>query len=128
VSETFPCAVPEIPVSNVDKAAAYYRDHLGFTIDWGDVGGGGIGGVSKGNCRLFLTNQAFREGHGNAGPVVMWINLNSKKEVDDQHEMWSRQGVRIASSPESKPWMLHEFTAADLDGNLIRVFYDFRGD
>jgi hypothetical protein len=29
------------------------------------------------------------------------------------------------SSPESKPWGLHEFTAADLDGNLFRVFYDF---
>jgi hypothetical protein len=28
----------------------------------------------------------------------------------------------------SKPWQLHEFTAADLDDNLIRVFYDFRSD
>jgi len=27
-----------------------------------------------------------------------------------------------------KPWKLREFTAADLDGNLIRVFYDFRRD
>jgi hypothetical protein len=24
-----------------------------------------------------------------------------------------------------KPWGLHEFTAADPDGNLFRVFYDF---
>ena len=27
--------------------------------------------------------------------------------------------------PDSKPWNLHEFTAADADGNLLRVFYDF---
>jgi hypothetical protein len=27
-----------------------------------------------------------------------------------------------------KPWKLREFIAADLDGNLIRVFYDFRRD
>jgi hypothetical protein len=27
--------------------------------------------------------------------------------------------------PESKSWGLHEFTAADPDGNLFRVFYDF---
>ena len=26
---------------------------------------------------------------------------------------------------ESKNWKLHEFTVADLDGNLFRVFYDF---
>lgn len=29
------------------------------------------------------------------------------------------------SGPESGPRNLHEFTAADLDGNLFRVFYDF---
>jgi len=29
---------------------------------------------------------------------------------------------------ESKPWKLREFTVSDLDGNLFRVFYDFRGD
>jgi hypothetical protein len=28
---TFPAPVPEIPVANVDKAAAYYVDTLGFT-------------------------------------------------------------------------------------------------
>jgi hypothetical protein len=29
------------------------------------------------------------------------------------------------SEPEDKPWRLREFTTADLDGNRIRVFYDF---
>ena len=31
----FPKAVPEIPVSNVDKAAEYYQGVLGFSFDWG---------------------------------------------------------------------------------------------
>ncbi len=48
-----------------------------------------------------------------------------EKEVDDLHEIWSRGGAHIVSKPESKPWHLHEFTARDLDGNLLRVFYDF---
>jgi predicted enzyme related to lactoylglutathione lyase len=30
----FPHAVPEIPVSNVDKAAEYYVNVLGFSFDW----------------------------------------------------------------------------------------------
>ena len=30
----FPKAVPEIPVSNVDKAAEYYVNVLGFHFDW----------------------------------------------------------------------------------------------
>jgi hypothetical protein len=36
--------------------------------------------------------------------------------------------AKIVSEPEDKPWKLREFMAAHLDGNLIRVFYDFRGD
>ncbi len=31
----FPSAIPELPVSNVDTAAAYYERCLGFRKDWG---------------------------------------------------------------------------------------------
>jgi hypothetical protein len=31
----FPSAVPEIPVRDINKAAAYYQRNLGFTLDWG---------------------------------------------------------------------------------------------
>jgi predicted lactoylglutathione lyase len=126
MTNDFPTPVPEIPVTDLGRALAYYKDQLGFTVDWGDEGGVGISGVSRGQCRLFLTNRAFREMYGNPGHVVNWLNLNSKQEVNDLHEEWRRGGARIESAPESKPWKLHEFTAADLDGNLLRVFYDFR--
>jgi len=108
-------------------AAAYYKDQLGFSIDWGGDDGG-IAGLSKGHCRLFLTNRAFREAYGNAAPVLIWLNLNSKQQVNDLYDVWSRRQARIVSRPESKPWHLHEFTVADLDGNLFRVFYDFSRD
>jgi predicted lactoylglutathione lyase len=124
MEQDFPGAVPEIPVSNIDRAAAYYKNQLGFTIDWGGEDGG-IAGISKESCRMFLTNPAFREQFGNAAPVLIWLNLNSKQEVDDLYQTWSRNEARIVSRPESKPWKLHEFTVADLDGNLFRVFYDF---
>jgi predicted lactoylglutathione lyase len=120
----FPGAVPEIPVSDINTAAAYYMDHLGFSLDWGNEDGG-IAGISRGSCRMFLTNPAFREPHGNAAPVLIWLNLDSKQEVDDLYLAWSGRQARIVSPPESKPWNLHEFTVSDLDGNLFRVFYDF---
>ena len=37
---TLPAPVPEIPAANIDKAAAYYVNTLGFTFDWGDEQGG----------------------------------------------------------------------------------------
>jgi predicted lactoylglutathione lyase len=120
----FPAAVPEVPVRNVDEAATYYVRNLGFTHDWGDDAGG-IAGISKGDCRLFLANDAFRQAHGNSSPVLIWLNLGSREQVDELHRSWNGRGANIVSRPETKPWNLHEFTAVDLDGNLLRVFYDF---
>jgi uncharacterized glyoxalase superfamily protein PhnB len=124
---TFPAAVPEIPVSDVDKAVAHYVDVLGFTLDWGDERDG-IAGVSRDSCRLFLTNRTFREHHGNLPPVLFWINLDSKSEVDELFREWKDRQAKMVSEPEDKPWKLREFVAADLEGNRIRVFYDFRAE
>jgi predicted lactoylglutathione lyase len=120
----FPGAVPEIPVSDIDEAAAYYVNNLGFTLDWGG-GELGLAGISRGECRMFLANPDFRKHYGNAGPVLIWLSLNSKDEVDELYRLWSGSKAELISVPESKPHGLHEFMAKDLDGNLFRVFYDF---
>ena len=119
-----PGAVPEIPVLDVVAATEYYRDKLGFSVDWleGELA---LAGVSRDQCRLFLAGPSFREGCGNASPVLSWLNLSSKGEVDDLHHAWRSSKAILLSAPESKPWGLHEFTAADPDGNRFRVFYDF---
>ena len=59
---TFPA-----PAANVDRPAADYVNTLGFTFDWGDDQGG-IAGISRGNCRLFITNRSFREPWGQHKP------------------------------------------------------------
>lgn len=120
----FPGAVPEIPVTDIATAAAYYQTNLGFSLDWGGEELG-LAGISKGNCRMFLANQQYRKQYGNVGPTLTWLNLDSKEEVDELYRMWSDSNARLMSAPASKPWGLHEFMAADLDGNLFRVFYDF---
>jgi len=127
MNRAFPGAVPEIPVDAMDAAVDYYRDCLGFEVDWRDDGSG-ISGVSRGACRLFLTDAAFRAAHANTAPVVTWLNLESIDEVDALHAEWDASDAIIVARPESKPWKLHEFTAADRDGNLFRVFYDFSND
>src|SRR5678816_1899818 len=82
-----PGAVPEIPVSDITAATAYYRDHLSFTLDWlaADIA---LAGVSRDDCRLFLAGAPFRAARGNVGPVLTWLNLSSKAEVDDLHRAW----------------------------------------
>jgi uncharacterized glyoxalase superfamily protein PhnB len=120
----FPGAVPEIPVRDVAAAAAYYQRSLGFTLDLGDEQLG-LAGISKGNCRMFLASPQYRTQHGNVGPTVNWLNLESVEDVDELYRAWRAGNAQLKSAPESKSWGLHEFTAADLDGNLFRVFHDF---
>ena len=119
-----PSAVPEIPVVDLILATEYYRDKLSFTVDWVDADIA-LAGISRDQCRLFLAGPAFRATRGNAGPVLTWLNLNSRDEVDNLHRAWRSTDAILVSDPESTPWGLHEFTAADLDGNRYRIFYDF---
>jgi len=120
---TFPTPVPEIPVRDITAAAEYYQHAFGFSLDWGGAEIG-LAGISRGRCRIFLAAQEVREPFGNVGPVVTWLNLDSSEEVDELYREWSGSNARLLSTPESKPWGLYEFLAADVDGNRFRVFHD----
>ena len=120
----FPSVCPEIPVGSIADATAYYRDRLGFTIDWADAELG-LAGLSRGEARMFMTSGDYRTTMGNRAPIVLWINLDNRGEIDALHAEWAAAGARITSAPEAQPHKLYEFFAEDLDGNVFRVFYDF---
>jgi predicted lactoylglutathione lyase len=120
----FPSVCPEIPVSSLPPALAYYRDQLGFDIDWSDEQLG-LACLSRGETRMFMANAEYRSVLGIQGPMVLWLNLSNRAEVDALHAQWAAAGARIADPPEAKPFKLYEFFAQDIDGNYFRVFYDF---
>ncbi|MEQ8934788.1 MAG: VOC family protein, partial [Amphiplicatus sp.] len=103
---------------------AYYRDKLGFAVDWSDETLG-LAGLSQGGSRLFMASADYRAHSGARGPLILWLNLSSRAEVDALHDRWRRNGAIIAAAPAPKPYKLYEFLARDMDGNGLRVFYDF---
>lgn len=120
----FPPACPEIPVHDLTASLAYYRDRLGFTVDWSDEVLG-LAGLSRGQARIFMADAGYRTWLGNPGPVVLWLNLDSRAEVDALHAQWLASGMRIAAPPEEKSYKLYEFIARDEDENVFRIFYSF---
>ena len=120
----FPQACPEVPVSDLAAGLAYYRDQLGFVVDWSDEGLG-LAGLSRGEARIFMANASYRSWFGTQGPTLVWINLNDRGAVDALHAEWAAAGAAIAAPPEAKPHKLYEVLARDPDDNILRVFYDF---
>ena len=120
----FPSVSPEIPVSSLPKALVYYLDQLGFNIDWSaeEIG---LACLSRGDTRMFMTTDEHRSALGIKGPIILWLNLSNRAEIDALHEQWSTAGARITDPPAAKPYKLYEFYAQDIDGNYFRVFYDF---
>ena len=121
---TLPPAIPEVPVSDLPAALAYYRDVLGFTVDWADEGMG-LAGLSQGQARVFMGASHYRRLFGTAGPQVIWYNLDSREAVDALYQRWLAAGAKLDQPPGPKPHKLYEFFAFDPDGNVIRAFYDF---
>ena len=115
-----PAPVPEIPVNDIRVAADDYVRRMGFTLDWTyeDY----LAGISKDAARLFLRQRAPEEA-AERYSVVIWVNMNSAAEVDDLYAEWKEHGVTIVRELHTAPYHLREFTAADIDGNRLRVFF-----
>lgn len=108
----FARAVPQLPVANVPETQRFYRDVLGFKIDW-TWGENNYGAVSRDHTELYLIADTppFH-------PVTCMINVTA---IDPLCEEWRANGAKILSEPEDKPWGLREFTVEDNNGHRFRI-------
>jgi catechol 2,3-dioxygenase-like lactoylglutathione lyase family enzyme len=102
-------AIPVLPVADLSKALAFYRDRLGFTpaFEYGPYGG-----VTRGPIEIHLN------GHGPHKDIALCRVM--VRGVDPLYAAIEPQGVVLPNERlETKPWGSRQFTVADLDGNQI---------
>jgi predicted lactoylglutathione lyase len=116
-----PPPIPEIPVTDIRVAADAYASRMGFTIDW--IYEHYLAGISRDATRLFLRQRTPEEA-AELYSVLIWLNMDSAAEVDELYAEWKERGVGIESELQTTPYNLREFTAEDIDGNRLRVFFD----
>ena len=116
-----PQPVPELPVSDVQAAGKCYARQMGFSVDWAYEDS--FAGISRDDARVFLRRRSSEEARERYS-VLIWLNMASSAEVDQLYAEWKERGVLVVEELRTTPYNLREFTAQDLDGNKLRVFYD----
>jgi catechol 2,3-dioxygenase-like lactoylglutathione lyase family enzyme len=114
-------ALPVVFVSNVQASAAFFRDKLGFSIDFLHGNPPFYGSVSRGAARLHLrfvhepviTPEAREREEG---------LLSAFLDVDNIQGLFAEYkaaGVDFAHPLRKEPWGMSAFIALDPDGNCI---------
>jgi catechol 2,3-dioxygenase-like lactoylglutathione lyase family enzyme len=114
-SFTFNSPTPELPVRDVERAQAWYRDKLGFQVGWLHAGGE-IGAVNRDRATIF-----FRRRGGDFEPAVHWIYA---PDIEVMHDGLLAAGANITEPLAKMPWGLTQFTLEDLDGNRFYFHRD----
>ena len=103
-------ARPVLFVSDVNRAAAFYIDMLGFTKHWhADDGAGPVCQVDRGDCEIILCEDATRPGKGR-----IFVELNAEALADLRRELADR------AVPTKETWWGYDtLQVDDPDGNEL---------
>lgn len=96
---------PVLHVPDVKAAAAFYRDILGFTWDFGDAT---YAVVWRDNSAIhFVRDSATPKGIH----LFQWV-----RDLDSYHTELLDRGAHITSEPRDQPYGIREFSLLDLNG------------
>lgn len=107
--------MPSMPLSNVPAGVAYYRDILGFSINYQQHD---LGVMDRDEVRILLTARTTQ--YTGIGNCCVYI-----RNADALYEELLAKGAHIPAPPVSQPWGLREFHVMDPEGNVITFAQTF---
>ncbi|MDM0112995.1 VOC family protein [Variovorax sp. J22R133] len=118
---------PVLPVADAARAARYFRDVLGFEIDFIAGEPPSYARVKKGDDRshgdpVYIrlwqcgTDMATSGSRAWKGEIVIHVG----NDVDGLYAAYVKRGVKVIEPLVSQPWGLREFAIREPDGHVLR--------
>jgi predicted enzyme related to lactoylglutathione lyase len=108
---------PVLHVRDVAATAAFYRDVLGFTWDFGDDT---YAVVWRDNSAIHLVRDADAAPKGIH--LFQWL-----RDIDSYYREILANGARVTAEPKNQPYGIREFGLSDLNGVGIVFGQDIGG-
>jgi uncharacterized glyoxalase superfamily protein PhnB len=112
---------PVLAVPDVSETVAYYRDVLGFHVDFvhGDppVHARVCADPSHSSQTVHIRFEPLERGGSGGSSVYLWLHVG--KGLDRLYQVYRDRGVKIEREPGDRPWGLRQFIIEDCNGYLI---------
>lgn len=112
---------PTLFVPDVMETAVFYRDKLGFYIDFLYGNPPNHGAVSRGDWTgSMVTIQLAQRSDMPAVTPSGYLYIFVNGRLDSLHDQYRAAGVEIMTPPTTHPYGMREFTIRDLNGHVLR--------
>lgn len=115
-------------VKDMATMVAFYRDVVGFPLEWDGVDPSVIVEMDGYRFLMFgrndfeaLTAQKYTYPRGNNGTFELALDVDMPEEVDKEYNRMVRMGATPIIEPKTYPWGLRSCYVADPEGNLIEI-------
>jgi catechol 2,3-dioxygenase-like lactoylglutathione lyase family enzyme len=106
---------PQLPVADVARSQAWYRDVLGLEIAW--TRGQSFGAMRGRGVELFLARSDDRS------PATCCVLVD---DADFAYALCRERNAAIEQPIASTAWGTREFSLRDPDGHLLRIGHSVR--
>ena len=107
-------AAPVFVVRDVRRAVEYYRDALGFRVEFTDGDPVSYAGVERDEVLIHL--QAASETKRAPGQSSIYVFVS---DVDNLYDELKGRGARTLKAPQDYAYGMRDFDVEDLDGNHV---------
>jgi uncharacterized glyoxalase superfamily protein PhnB len=109
---------PVLAVPDIRETIAYYRDTLGFHVDF-------VAGDPPSHARVcadpthssptvHIRFEPLEPGFSPNPSVYLWLHVGTG--LDPLFRIYRDRGVKVVREPEDRPWGLRQFTVEDCNG------------